>query len=201
MHNGRDEDGAVLSYSTSVDIGMGPQTREGTVKDGVISAKEDGKPRSVPYPDGALGPAALDRAIAASLKPGSKGKAVFFQPLEPATGGPVTWTVPAKTTLVNVLGHYAWLFSVKKTDSTGIPETLLLDGRGGLWGGAINFGMIRSFRTEEVVAKADLDPASWITSRIIAPNRVVPAAARRTRTVLRLSSKEGAVGDLPGSRF
>jgi len=94
---------------------------------------------------------------------------------------------------------------VEMTDSTTIPETRVM-GIGGLWGGSLNFGTIRYFRTEEVVARADREPASFVTDRIVAPDRVIPAAAERTRVVLRLSRKDGeerdrAVGDLPSSKF
>ena len=196
-----DEAGAVLSYATSADIGMGPQTREGTVANGVVSAIDDGKPRSVPYAEGALGPAAVDRAVAAALKPGAKFETVRFSPHDPDKGDVLVWKVPAETKLVDVLGRYAWLFPVQMTDSTTIPETRLMGGGGGLWGGSMNFGLIRYFRTEEVVAKADRAPSSFVTDRIVAPDRVIPAAAERTRVVLRLSRAEGRVGELPSSKF
>jgi transglutaminase-like putative cysteine protease len=194
-----DENGAVLSYATSVDIGFGPQIREGTVKDGVISAKEDGKARTLPYPEGALGPAGVDRAIAAELKADVTGKAVEFAAIDPASSAPVTWTVHGTTTAADILGRYVWLFRVVKKDRTGLPETLLIDGAGRHWGGDLNLGTIRYFRTEEVVAKADREPASWLTSRVIAPSRAIPASAHRARIVLRLTRKDGAVGDLPES--
>ena len=139
--------GAVLSYATSADIGipgMDPQTRKGTVKDGVISVVEDGKARSVPYPKGALGPAGVDRAMAALLKPGAKFKIVRFSPLDPDKGETLSWEVPAETKLLDVLGNYAWLYPVEMTDSSTLPETRLMDGGGRLWGGSLNFGLIRS---------------------------------------------------------
>lgn len=196
-----DEDGAVLSYSTSADVGMGPQTRAGTVKDGVISVVEDGKKRSVAYPKGALGPAAVDRAVAAGLKAGAKIETVRFSPLDPDQGESMVWKVPETTKLVDVLGFYGWLYSVQMTDSSGIPETRLMDGKGGLWAGSLNLGLIRYFLTEEVVARADRAPTSFLTERIVAPDRAISAAAERTRVVLKLTRQDGPVGDLPSSNF
>src|SRR5262245_9164001 len=81
-----DEAGAVLSYATAVEFGLpsGPQKREGTVKDGTITAVEDGRARTLPYPAGALGPRAIERAIVASLMPSAEGKLVEFRTIDAA---------------------------------------------------------------------------------------------------------------------
>jgi hypothetical protein len=178
---------------------MGPQVREGTVKSGVISAVEDGKKRRVPYPAGALGPAAVDRAVAAKIRADATIETVKFDPLDPGKGEKLTWKVSGMTEPFSVLGNYGWLFSVKMTDSTGLPETRFMDGNGNLWAGTMNMGLIRYFLTEEVVARADRAPVSFLTERLVAPDRVIPAAARRGRVVLRLSRQKGPVGKLPES--
>lgn len=196
-----DESGAVLAYATSADIGMGPQIREGRVENGVIHAVADGQTQEVPYPAGALGPAAVDRAVAAAIAPRAKIETLRFQPLDPEKGEKLRWEVPETTELVDVLGIYGWLYVVKMTDSTGLPETRLLDGKGNLWGGSLNLGQIRYFLTEEVVARADRESVSFLTERIVAPDRVIPPSARRSRVVLRLSREEGPLGDLPTSRY
>ena len=60
-----DEAGAVIEYRTSVNVGLpgDPQTHEGKVKDGIVSAVDQGKAHSVHYPKDALGPAAIHRAM------------------------------------------------------------------------------------------------------------------------------------------
>lgn len=199
LHVVEDEAGKVLAYSSSADIGIaaGPQTSEGTLRDGVIDGKRDGKPVSSPYPEGAIGPAAFDRAVNAAIAPGARGAAVQLDLHDPASSAEVSWKIPEKTQLVNVLGRYAWLYPVERMDSTGIPDVDLLDGAGRSWGGATNFGTIQWLRTEELVAKSDREPASFITDRTLAPDRAIPPA---TRTVLRLSRTGGAVGEVPESR-
>jgi hypothetical protein len=183
-----DENGVVLSYATSVDIGMGPQTRSGTTKDGKIACVADGKERTVDYPEGALGPAAVERALVATLKPNGKGSAVTFQPLDPATTGKVSWKVPDTTQMMDVLGVHGWFFVVTKDDGA-LPEQEIRDGAGRLWGGAFNLGTVRYLSAEKVVALADRDPQSWLTDRLTAPDRAIPAEATE-RVVLRLS-REG----------
>jgi hypothetical protein len=195
-----DVEGAVLSWSTSAETPFGKQTREGSVTDGTISSVADGKRHRAPYPEGALGPAAVERAIAATLRPGGEGRILEFSPLDPGKGEAVTWKVHSTTEPVDILGRHVWLYRVEKTDSTGIPEVLLLEGKGRRYGGALNLGLIRYYETEEAVAKADRDPVSWLTSRIVAPDRVIPAPEAGGRLVLRLSRREGAVGNLPESR-
>lgn len=194
-----DEAGKVLGYSTSADVGMpsGAQTREGRLTGAEIAAVEDGKPRKVVYPAGAIGPAAFDRAIASALKPGATGEALRFQPLDPDRGGTVTWKVPEKTELVDLLGRRLWLYKVETTDASGLPDWTYPDGRGGEWAGAVNAGLQTWFRAEEAVAKADADPVSLLTSRIVAAKSPIAIDTRPARLVLRLRRASGPVGDVP----
>ena len=196
-----DEAGAVLSYATSVEFGLpsGPQKREGTVKDGTISAVEDGKARSVPYPAGALGPAAIRRKILAELKPGAAGSVVRFQPID-AAGGELKWTAEGMTEVSNVLGRYMWLTRVEQTDSTGIPDVLLFGPGGVEYAGATNLGIHQWFLTEESVAKTDAKPVDLLLSRIVESGRAIDPAKERSRAVFRLSKKDGKVTGLANDR-
>ena len=193
-----DESGAVLSYRTSVSVGMpgDPQTHEGTVKDGVISAIDGGKARSVPYPEGALGPAAIERKIVAALTPGATGSVVEFDTSD-AKGSALTWKVEGMTEMSNVLGRYMWLTRVEQTDSTGIPDVLLYGPGGRQFAGATDLGMHQWFLTEESVAKTDAQPQSLLISRIVAADRAIDPAKARSRAVFRLSKKDGKVGAIP----
>ena len=56
-----DENGQVLRFSMVMDQGMGPQETKGTVADGKISIVQSGMTREAAYPEGALGPAHLER--------------------------------------------------------------------------------------------------------------------------------------------
>jgi transglutaminase superfamily protein len=193
-----DEAGAVLSYATAVEFGLpsGPQKREGTVKGGTISAVEDGRARTVPYPAGALGPRAIERAIVAGLKPAAEGRLVQFRTID-ATAGDVTWKAEGMTETVNVLGRYLWLYRVTKSDETGIDEVMFIGPSAIEFAGATDLGMHRWFLTEESVAKTDAQPVSLLTSRIVAGDRAVDPAKARSRAVFRLSKKDGKVGALP----
>ncbi len=193
-----DESGAVISYRTSVSVGMptDPQKREGTVKDGVISAVEDGKARTVPYPAGALGPAAIDRAILAELKPGTTGSVVAFTPID-AKGSETRWAVEGMTEVTNVLGRYMWLTRVEKTDDMGIPDVILIGPGGREFGGATDLGMHRWLLTEESVAKFDGPPSSLLLSRIVAPNRAIDVTSKPLSAVLRLTRKGGFKKPIP----
>ena len=196
-----DEAGAVLSYATSVEFGLpsGPQKREGTLKDGVIAAIEDGTARKVPYPAGALGPRAIERAIVAGLGPSAEGKLVQFRTID-ATAGPLAWKASKSTELVNVLGRYVWMYRVDKKDETGIDDVIFIGPTAIEFAGATDLGMHQWFLTEESVAKTDAQPASLVLSRVIASDRVVDAAKARTRVAFRLSKKHGKVGGLSDDR-
>jgi hypothetical protein len=195
-----DGEGRVLSYRTSVDIGMkgGPQVREGRVEKGVVRAVEDGKARQVPYPAGALGPAAIDRAVAANLKPGAAGEVLRFQTID-AKAGVLRWTVAAQTELTDVLGRHLWLTRVERTDETGIPEVSLVGPGNREFAGSINLGTIRWLLAEEVVAKSDREPAALVAAGVVAPDRAIPP--RPARAVYRLSRKGTAPLALPEGRW
>jgi hypothetical protein len=193
-----DETGAVLSYATSVEFGLpsGPQKREGTVKEGTISAVEDGRARTLPYPAGALGPRAIERAIVAGLKPGAEGKLVQFRTID-ASAGNVTWKAEGMTETVNVLGRYLWLYRVTKSDETGIDEVMFIGPSAIEFAGTTDLGLHQWFLTEESVAKTDAQPQSLLLSRIVAPDRAIDDAKTRSRAVFRLSKKDGEVGAIP----
>ena len=193
-----DEAGAVLSYATSFDWGLpnGPQKREGKVKDGTISAVEDGRARTLPYPAGALGPRAIERAIVAGLKPDATGKLVEFRTSD-ATAGNLAWKAEGMTETVNVLGRYLWLYRVTKSDETGIDELMFIGPSAIAFAGATDLGMHQWFLTEEAVAKTDAEPVSLVLSRIVASDRAIDRANARSRAVFRLSKKDGNVGALP----
>jgi Transglutaminase-like superfamily len=193
-------DGSLLKspMTSSVSIGMptDPQKREGTVKDGVITAVEDGKSRTVPYPAGALGPAAIDRAIKAELKPGATGSVVAFKTIG-ATAEETNWKVEGMTEVSNVLGRYMWLTRVEKTDDMGIPDVLLYGPGGREFAGATNFGLHQWLLTEEPVAKFDGTPASLLFSRIVASDRAIDVTSRPLSAVLRLTRKGGFKKPIP----
>jgi hypothetical protein len=193
-----DGEGRVLSYRSSVapSWAKAPQVREGAVKDGVVRAMEDGKSREVPYPAGALGPAALDRAIAQRLDPGTEGKAIAFQTID-ATGRPVSWKCAKSTELTNVLGRYMWLTPVERIDESGLPEVSLLGPGGREYAGANDLGVWQWFLTEEVVAKGEAEPSALLAPGVVAPDRAIPMSPRPVRALYRLSRKGRPVGDLP----
>jgi hypothetical protein len=191
-----DDAGEVISYATSVDPGTGAQRHEGTVAGGVVSAVDDGKARTMPYPAGALGPAAVDRAIFASLKPTASGEVVAFRPSGPASSGPTTWKVAQQTELVDVLGRFAWMYRVEKRGPDGLLDVVYYGADGREFVGATDMGAHRWLLTEEPVAKTDADPASLLTSRIVAPDRAIDVASKPARVVLRLAKKNGKVGNL-----
>jgi transglutaminase-like putative cysteine protease len=193
-----DEAGAVLSYATSVCFGLasGPQMREGTVKDGTISAVEDGRTRTLPYPAGALGPRAIERAVVAALGPSAEGKYVAFRTID-ATADAVSWRASPSTELVNVLGRFVWMYRVTKWGVISIEDEMFIGPSGIEFAGATDLGMHQWFLTEESVAKADAQPASLLTSRIVAPDRAIDEAKARSRAVFRLAKKDGKVGALP----
>ena len=193
-----DEAGRVLSYRSSVDIGMrsGPQVREGVVKGETVHAVENGKEREAPYPKGAIGPAAVDRAIARKLDPGTEGEVLAFQLID-AKGTPLRWKVAKSTEMTDVLGRHMWLTRVEKTEDDGVPEQWLIGPGRREYAGANNLGMWQWFLSEEVVAKADGDPMSLLKSAIVEPDRAIPVSPKPVRARYRLSRKGGPLGDLP----
>ena len=193
-----DGGGRVLSYRTSMDMGMasGPQTREGTLEGDVIHALEDGNKRDVPYPEEALGPAAVDRVVHANLKPGTTGEIVQFRPID-ATGEVVAWKVEGMTETVNVLGHYMWLTRVERTGSDGMPQVALVGPGAREYAGTSMLGVWSWFLTEELVAKQDAEPASLVSGRVLAVDRATSMSPKPVRRRWRLSRESGPVGELP----
>ncbi|HEU4395288.1 MAG TPA: transglutaminase domain-containing protein [Planctomycetota bacterium] len=193
-----DESGRVLSYRTSVDIGMqsGPQVREGVLKGDAIHAVEDGKARQVPYPKGALGPAAVDRAITRKLEPGTEGEVLAFQPID-GSGAPLRWKVAKSTEITDVLGRHLWLTRVEKTGDDGMPEVSLLGPGRREFAGSNNLGLWQWLLTEEVVAKAEVDPAALLRPAVVEPDRAIPGSPKPGRARFRLSRKGRPLGELP----
>jgi len=193
-----DGEGSVLSYRTSVEFDGGPppQRREGVVEKGVVRAVEDGKAREVPYPRGALGPAAVHRAIVKSLDPGAGGEVIAFQPID-ATGRPTRWKVAKSTELTDVLGRHLWLTRVERSEDGGLQELSLMGPGRREFAGANNLGAWQWFLTEESVAKADADPAALLAPAVVEPDRPVPVEPKPTRGRYRLSRGGRPLGDLP----
>ena len=193
-----DEAGRVLSYRTSMDIGMptGPQVREGVLKGNVLRAVEDGKAREVPYPEGALGPAAVERAISKKREPGTEGSLTAFQAVD-AKGVTLKWKVAKTTEMTNVLGRYMWLTRIEKTEGDGIPDVSLVGADGREFAGSTNLGLWHWFLAEEAVAKAEGEPAALLASAVIEPDRAVAISPKPVRGRYRLSRKGRPVGTLP----
>ena len=191
-----DEAGRVLSYRTSVDIGRGPQVREGVVKGDVVHAVEDGKPREAAYPAGALGPAAVDRAVTLNLAPGTEGTVTAFQAID-AKGSALRWKVEKSTEMTNVLGRYMWLTRIEKTEEDGLPEFSLVGPGRREYAGANNLGIWEWYLTEELVAKAEGEPAALLAPAVVEPDRAITMSPKPVRGLYRLSRKGRPVGDLP----
>jgi hypothetical protein len=101
------------------------------------------------------------------------------------------------TETFDALGRHVWLHRLVQNDSTTIPDEKLLDGQGLEFAGSTNFGLISWALAEESVAKADCEPAELLTSRIIDPDRAIPATPKPLRGSFRLTRKNGARVELP----
>ncbi|MFQ3671622.1 MAG: hypothetical protein SNJ84_09210, partial [Verrucomicrobiia bacterium] len=87
-------DGMVRDYAKIMRLGAQRLESRGTVRDGTVRVVAESGESTMPYPEGALGPRAFDRAVRRpGLEAGVKGEAVLFDVENPGEGQAVSWEV------------------------------------------------------------------------------------------------------------
>ena len=193
-----DEAGKVLRYETSFDMaGKLLQKRSGRLDGDEMVVVEDGKERRVPYPAGALGLAAAERAIVGDgLVAGRTGSAERFAPGEASLSERVSWAVNREERL-DLIGRLVRALRVVRKDPTTIDDVLWMDERGRDFGGSTNMGTLVSLLTEERLAKTEADPRTLALQRAVAPDRAISLDSRPVRAAFRLSRGGKPVGTVP----
>lgn len=190
-----DEAGQVLRFTTSTAQGGPPALTEGTVRDGRVHLLKGEIASDFPYPAGALGTAAISRRLLAKgIRPGTSFTATAFSADAPDKVMTVTTTIGAEEKL-DVLGRVLFLFRADvKNSLVPVPTTLWLEESGVTWVTSMKLaglGEMRMYRTDERIARADIEPAEMFTQSLVEPDRPILEPRKLTRSLLRLSKTEG----------
>ncbi|MHC5011238.1 MAG: transglutaminase-like domain-containing protein [Planctomycetota bacterium] len=195
-----DEAGTVLSFTHRVNMGMGDMVTEGRLKDGAFVVRVNGVEQTIPYPEGALGPWAVDRQFRAQgIRPGMVHEARVFNPERASRAIHVAVAVGEKES-VDLLGRVRELHRVEATmDIAPNPQILWMDDEGTPFGTEWNIapvGTIRTVVTEESIAKAESEPAEVFLSSLLVPDRAIENPRSLRRAVYRLRNAEGGAPDV-----
>ena len=196
-----DADGAVLRFSSSQDQGMGPQVTTGTVADGKLTVVQMGVKSVVPYPEGAVGPAAARRKwIEVPPEAGTKVELITF--LSQAPDRRVTSTTRiGEIEKVDVLGRVVMLRKFTETNTLMPIETKLWvneEGRVLVVEMDMGMGPFRMLATEKDVALADSEPVELFTTTFVQPNKPIAEPRTLRRAVYRIGNKGGTPGFYEG---
>lgn len=196
-----DADGTVLRTESSMSAGTMAQKTTVTVKDGKVELTQLGRARTMDYPAGALGPAAIIRMCTeAGLEPGKKFDALTFSEEAPTLSVTQSFVV-GEQEKKDVLGRVLMLQRVTITNSLmpTIPTRAWVDRH---WNPLVTesdipgLGTFRGFVTEKQVALSKSEPAEVFTTTLIAPDRAIPGARTLKKAVLRLGKKDGPLLEL-----
>jgi len=196
-----DEQGAVLRFSSASQQGPTSMKTEGTVEDGKIKlVKNGGAPKEVAYPQGALGPEAMERKqMAAGMKPGTSLSLVSFVTDAPDKVVTITSSV-GEQEKKDVLGRVLFLYRIESKDSLfKIPTVAWADGKGHAFMSKTTIpglGEMTTYETTESVAKKDIQPAEVFAQSEIEPDHAIENPRALKKAVYRISKKDGPLASV-----
>jgi hypothetical protein len=169
---------------------------QGRLAGDVLRLDQNGVPGRVAYPEGALGPAAVDRRVAAAgFEPGTTTTVRGFTTEAPGTAAELTFAVEG-TEGVHVIDRKLRLHKVKTTNSQSAARSMFLwyDGNGRMQvseSDVPGVGVLRMVRTSELLARAVSSPAEVFASSLIEPDRGIEGPRRARRAVFRFARIDG----------
>ncbi len=194
-----DAAGRVVAFGTRQKVAASETTTSGVVDGATIRLRQDAGTSELAYPEGALGPAALDRAVlAAGFAPDTVTRLRAFATESPAQASDVAYRVLA-TEPLRAAGHAgdATLHRVEVTEDAarGRTRTLWLDDAGRLQasrGELVGVGRMETERTTEERACAAPTAVDVLATSFVAPDRTIHEPRGRRHAVLRLARRDGS---------
>ena len=205
-HTVEDAAGQVVSFAKRSDMGMGPMETLGRLVDGTLEITVGGRQQTVEYPAGALGPVRMNTLLKEKgIREGTVLEGRVFHSDQPAQPLDVKIVVGAQEE-VDLFGRKMLLW--RTTASTSLlpnPEIVWMDVNDETWASEVEIpmlGTIRTVRTEEALAKADLQPTEIFFDSLIEPQGTIEAPRRLARAVYRVAGKglDAAFVGGPGQR-
>ncbi|GAB4243166.1 MAG: hypothetical protein OHK005_07360 [Candidatus Methylacidiphilales bacterium] len=195
-------DGTIRNFSTSMRVGPQSLLSQGSVRDGVIHLKNEQGSHEIPYPAGAVGSRAFDRALRApGLTVGATGQMLTFDADNPAEAIQVSWKVlppESKEALGTIYQTVPITLSYSRFPGMNVKIWTDTDARfiagqiplGGL-------GLLEMVRAPREVALGHVQPAEVFTTSLITPDQPIPHAAQLTRATFRLKTPPEITLSLP----
>ncbi len=191
-----DADGQVIEFENKTDMGTQVQVVSGRLVDGKFEMEQMGRAMSVPYPEGALGPVAVQRMLVTKLAAKEKSFVIpSFSGDAPDKVDTAAYTLGGMEK-VDIFGHelmaqridvQSSLMPIKArrwVSADGNPVQDQVD---------LPFGTMTIKPCAEAFAKTKNDPAEVFLSSFVKPQRAIPKPRKLPRAVYKLGSKTGAL--------
>jgi len=205
-HSVENAAGQVLSFEKESSMGMGPMLTSGQLVDGKLEITVSGRKQVVDYPEGALGPVRMNTLLKEKgIREGTVVEGKVFHADQPAQPLDVKIVV-GKQEEVDLFGRKKLLWRTTATTSLlPNPETVWMDENDETWASEIEIpmlGLMRTVRTEEALARADIEPKEVFFNSLIEPKGVIEAPRKLARAVYRVAGigLDEAFVDGPGQR-
>lgn len=201
-----DAAGQVLEFGKTANLGTGPTKTAGRLVDGQLEITVAGRTQTVAYPAGAVGPVRMNTLLEEQgIREGTVLEGKVFHADQPAQGIDLKIVV-GKQEDIDLFGRKKRLWRTTATMSIlPNPQTIWIDDNDETWASELDLpmlGTMRTLRTEEALAKTDLEPTEVFFNSLIVPEGTIDAPRKSTRALYRVAGKslESAFVDGPGQR-
>ena len=197
-----DDAGLVHSFEHAQTSSESTVVTRGRTAGGQIELRSGDSVSRVAYPAGALGPAAVDRRLAAAgTALGTTVEALAFATDAPARASRVRFAVGPAERRPGFEGPLRRV-DVENSASAARSHVMWLDGTARMVESVSDvpgLGALRMVRTSEADAKAAVPGADVLTSTFVVPSRLIPSPRRAVRAVFRLRRRDGSplTADIP----
>ena len=191
-----DVDGRVVHFRQTQRLSGVEMVTRGRLKDDVILLNQNGVLGEVPYPAGAIGPAAADRVVLASgFEAGATTTLLGFSTDYPGEGARLTFTVEGED-VQQVVDRRLKLHRVRTTNSRSASRSnfMWLDSTARMRvseSDVPGVGTLRMVHTTEVLARSMSSAAEIFSTSLIEPDRGISGPRRARRATFRLSRADG----------
>lgn len=188
-------DGKVRDFSQTMRLGAQSLVTRGTVRDGQVRVTTEAGEKTYPYPVGAIGPRALDRAVRRpGMEAGMTGEAQAFDLDNPAEGMMVSWEVlgpESKEVMGRVYEAIAVLMRYGKLPN--MPFKVWGDAEGNFIAGQMplgGLGMLEMVRAPREVALGQAEAAEIFSTSLVVPDRPLGDVTKLKQATFRLRTPE-----------
>ncbi len=191
-----DAEGRVTRFRQTQRMSDVDVVTEGRLDGDMIRLDQNGIPGELRYPEGALGPAAIDRRVAAAgFTAGTTTSVLGFATDSPGRAGELTFTVRGAEP-IQVIDRRLRLHLVETTNSLSAARgtQMWMDGTARMHvseSEVPGVGTLRMVRTTEALARSVSSPAEVFAAALIVPDRGIAGPRRARRGVFRLARRGG----------